>query len=100
GAGGASASRPAVRLGGELLVAGGVADAVDGPDHRRPQLAAQRLDVGVDGAGPEAVAVAPDVGQELLPGEDHARLVAEEGQDVELGGGEVDGLPGDGRPPG
>ena len=79
-------------IGRELVVAGGVADAVDGADDARTELAAQGLDVGVDRAGAEAVAVAPDVGQELLPGEDHPGLVAEEGQDVELGGGEVDRL--------
>src|SRR5919197_1388109 len=75
-------------------------DAVDRPDDRGAELAPEGLDVGVDGAGPEPVAVAPDVGQELLPGEDHPRLVAEEGQDVELGGGEVDGLAVEGGPPG
>src|SRR5689334_17682493 len=96
----ASASRAAVGPGDAFLVAGGIADAVDGADHRRPQLAPQGLHVGVDGAGPEAVPVAPDVGQHLLPGEDHAGLVAEEGEDVELGGGEVDGLPVEGRPAG
>ncbi len=85
---------------GELVVSRGVSDAVDGADDAGPELAAQGLDVGVDRAGPEPVAVAPDVGQELLPGEDDAGLVAEEGQDVELGRGEVDGLAVEGRPAG
>ena len=60
--------RQPARAGAHRSDLAGVADAVDGADDRGAELAAQRPDVGVDGAGPGTVAVAPDVGEELAPG--------------------------------
>ena len=79
--------RPAgvVRLG----LAERVADAVDRADHVVAELAAQRPDVRVDGPGARPVAVAPHLGEQLLPGEHASGPVEQADEEVELGGREV-----------
>src|SRR5690606_30691717 len=65
-------------------------------------LGAQPLDVHVDQPGVGCVAIAPDLLQEDLPGEDLPRLAGQADEQVELERGQVDlrvapidGVPGD-----
>ncbi len=70
-----------------------VADVADGADQRLvldAELGAQPADVDVDGAGAAEVVVAPDLLQQLVPGEDPARVLGEELEQLELLVGEVE----------
>ena len=71
---------------------------MDRADPLAADLAADVAHVGVDRAGAGAVGVAPDLDEELLAGADHARAGGEEGEEVELGGGEVHLLAGHPHP--
>src|SRR5947208_17158585 len=81
-----------------------VAKAGDGLDRdagfaARLQLLAQALDVRVDGVIVDVRQVAPDLLQELCPGQDAARVGRQQGEEVELGHGELDLLVADPYPP-
>jgi hypothetical protein len=71
-----------------------VADAVHGPDPLGAELAAQGLDVAVDGAGRRGtgrrLGPGPDVGEQPVPGDGVAGAAGERVEQVELGAGEVD----------
>ena len=70
-----------------------VADLADRADHRlvlRAELGAQPPDVHVDRAGAAEVVVAPDLAQQLVAGEDPARVLGQELQQLELLVGEVE----------
>src|ERR1700761_6853894 len=69
---------------------GGVADAAYGPDERGrvAQLGPHLGHVHVDRAGAGVRRVAPDAGQQLLPGEDPAGPAEQVAEQLELGRGE------------
>src|SRR3954466_4672884 len=66
-----------------------VADSVHGADQVRSQLAAQRLDVAVHGPRAGGVDPVPDVGQQLLAGQDGARVGGQPDEEVELRGSQM-----------
>src|SRR4051794_5881541 len=71
-----------------------VADQPDGVDQRRSEpveLLPEVADVGLDDVGVAVEVVLPHVVEDLRLGEDPSRVEEEEAQQVELGGGEVDG---------
>ena len=78
----------------------GVADQTDRVDDRgagRLQLLAQVADVGLDHVAVPAEVVVPHVVEDLGLGQHVARIEEEEPEQVELGGGERDGLAGPGH---
>ena len=59
----------------------------------RPQMLPQRFDVGVHRAGVSKVVEAPDLVQQLFPGEDDPLVFRQLHRQVEFLGGQADGLP-------
>src|SRR6478752_593878 len=85
-------TRPSGLTGGAAsrrCLAEAVADAVDGADEPRAELAAERADVGVDGALTRAVGVAPDCLEQLLAPVHDARVRGQEQGQLELRRGQV-----------
>src|SRR4029079_18162166 len=79
-----------------------VTDAADGPEVvvpvERAQLRSQPADVDVHGPAVAPEVEGPDAGQQLVAGEDAARMGGEVRQQLELLGGEAQRLPCEGRP--
>src|SRR4051794_6680584 len=89
---------PSVGLGGLARQHEPVAHVADGADERlvlRPELRAQPSDVDVDGPGAAEVVVAPDLLEQLLAGEDAARVLGQELEELELLEREVERSPAD-----